>query len=171
MNVNSDMGERPVIAITMGDPVGVGPEIAAQALARDEVWDCCRPIVVGDRDVLGHVVTLAAVPLAFHSIGDVTEARFDPAAPDVLDLRNADPSTLKPGQVSAAAGRASVEYVEKAVELALEGRVDGIATGPINKAALQAAGIPYIGHTELLAALTGAEQGRRRIPPTTMLTA
>jgi 4-hydroxythreonine-4-phosphate dehydrogenase len=148
----------------MGDPVGVGPEITAKALVRDEVWDCCRPIVVGDAGVLAKAIALVAVPLAPHPIADVTEARFDPSAPDVLDLRNTDLSTLEPGKVSPVAGRASVDYVEKAVELALAGRVDAIATGPINKAALRAAGIPYIGHTELLAALTGEER------VTTMLT-
>ena len=165
------MSERPIIAITMGDPAGVGPEITARALVRDEVWDCCRPLVVGDADVLAQAVVLIAVPLALHPIADgstelqvVAEARFDLAAPDVLDLHNVNPATLRPGKVSASAGRAAVDYVERAVALAQAGQVDGIATGPINKAALQAAGIPHIGHTELLAALTGEER------VTTMLT-
>lgn len=158
------MSEQPIIAITMGDPTGVGPEITAKALARDEVWDCCRPIVVGDAGVLAKAIALVAVPLAPHPIAELTEARFDLSAPDVLDLHNTDLSMLEPGKVSPVAGRASVDYVERAVELALAGQVDAIATGPINKAALRAAGIPYIGHTELLAALTGEER------VTTMLT-
>jgi len=170
MSARSGVSERPIIAITMGDPAGIGPEVTAKALARDEVWECCHPIVVGDKRVMSQMTTLVADLPAFHAVADMNEARFDRAAPDVLDLCNADPATLKPGSVSTVAGRASVEYVEQAVELALAGQVDGIATGPINKAALKAAGIPYIGHTELLAALTGEERGRRRIPPTTMLT-
>jgi 4-hydroxythreonine-4-phosphate dehydrogenase len=101
---------------------------------------------------------LVNTSLAPRAIADVKEARFDAAAPDVLDLRNADPAVLLPGKVSALAGRASVEYVEKAVELVQAGRADAITTGPINKAALKAAGVPYIGHTELLAALTGEER-------------
>jgi 4-hydroxythreonine-4-phosphate dehydrogenase len=152
------MSKRPTIAITTGDPAGVGPEITAKAIARDEVWDCCRPLVVGDAAVLAQAIALVAVPPAFHPIADVAEARFDTTAPDVLDLHNVDPAALQPGQVSAIAGRAAVDYVERAVELAQTGQVDGIATGPINKAALQAAGVPYIGHTELLAALTGEER-------------
>jgi len=152
------VSERPIIAITMGDPAGVGPEIAARALARDEVWDCCRPLVVGDAGCLAQAVALVGAPLAPHPIADVSEVRFDPTAPDVLDLRNVDSTVLQPGRLSATAGRAAVAYVERAVELALAGEVDGIATGPINKAALQAAGIPSIGHTELLAALTGTER-------------
>jgi 4-hydroxythreonine-4-phosphate dehydrogenase len=158
------VNEHPIIAITMGDPAGVGPEISAKALARDEVWACCRPIVVGDAGVLAKAISLVGAPLSPCAIADATEARFDPAAPDVLDLQNVDLATLKPGEVSATAGRSSVDYVEKAVELALVGLADGIATGPINKAALRAAGIPHIGHTELLAALTGEER------VTTMLT-
>jgi 4-hydroxythreonine-4-phosphate dehydrogenase len=152
------VSDRPIIAITMGDPAGVGPEVTVKALARGEVWDCCRPLVVGDARVLARAVELAGVPLAPRAIDDVGDACFDPAAPDVLDLCNADPATLQPGLVSAAAGRASVEYIEKAVALAQVGLVDAIATGPINKAALKAAGVPFIGHTELLAALTGEER-------------
>jgi 4-hydroxythreonine-4-phosphate dehydrogenase len=142
----------------MGDPAGVGPEVMAKALAVEQVWACCRPLVVGDAGVLKRAIALAAAPLSPHPIINVTKARFDPAAPDVLDLHNVDLVALQPGQVSAAAGRAAVDYVERAVELAQAGLVDGIATGPINKAALQAAGVPHIGHTELLAALTGEER-------------
>jgi 4-hydroxythreonine-4-phosphate dehydrogenase len=152
------VSEPPIIAITMGDPAGVGPEIVAKALARDDVWSCCRPLVVGDAGVLAQAVALLAAPLTFHPIADVAEARFDRDAPDVLDLHNVDPTALQPGQVSANAGRAAVDCVERAVALAQAGQVDAIATGPINKAALQAAGVPYIGHTELLAALTGEER-------------
>jgi len=152
------VSERPIVAVTMGDPAGVGPEVTAKALAREEVWDCCRPLVVGDAGVLAQAVVLVAAPLAPHPIADVAEARFDPAVPDVLDLHNVDLAALQPGRVSALTGRAAVDYVERAVELAQTGQVDGIATGPINKAALRAAGIPYIGHTELLAALTGEER-------------
>jgi 4-hydroxythreonine-4-phosphate dehydrogenase len=149
---------RPIIAITLGDPAGVGPEITARALARAEVWDCCRPLVVGDADVLAQAVALVTALLALHPVASVAEARFDPAAPDVLDLQNVDPAALRRAEVSAVAGRAAVDYVERAVELAQAGQVGGVVTGPINKAALQAASIPYIGHTELLSALTSEKR-------------
>ena len=148
---------KPVIAITIGDPAGVGPEVTVKALARQEVWACCRPLVVGDAGVLERAAALAGGVLTFHPISDASEARFDPAAPDVLDLHNVNLAALQPGRVSAAAGAAAVAYVEQAVALARAGQVEAMATGPINKAALQAAGIPYIGHTELLAALLGNE--------------
>jgi 4-hydroxythreonine-4-phosphate dehydrogenase len=152
------MNRGPIVAITIGDPAGVGPEVTAKALAREAVWDCCRPLVVGDAGVLAKAAALIGGALAFRPIAQVSEARYDPAAPDVLDLCNVDLDNLKPGQVSVAAGEAAVAYIERAVDLARAGQVDAIATGPINKAALKAAGIPYIGHTELLAALLGEER-------------
>jgi 4-hydroxythreonine-4-phosphate dehydrogenase len=152
------MTERPIIAITMGDPAGVGPEVTVKALAREEVWGCCRPLVVGDVGVLDRAAALVGASLAPRAITDVAQARFEPAAPDVYDLGDVDLSGLQPATVSATAGRAAVAYVEQAMGLALGGQVDAIATGPINKAALGAAGCPHIGHTELLAELTGAER-------------
>jgi 4-hydroxythreonine-4-phosphate dehydrogenase len=143
----------PIIAITIGDPAGVGPEVTAKALACQEVWDCCRPLVIGDAGVMERATALLEDDLAFHPISRVTQARFDPATPDLLDLHNVALASLQPGRVSASAGQASVEYIRRAVELAQLGQADAIATGPINKAALSAAGVPYIGHTELLAAL------------------
>jgi 4-hydroxythreonine-4-phosphate dehydrogenase len=142
----------------MGDPAGVGPEVTAKALASPEVWACCRPLVVGDAGVMEKAAALAGGTLSLHPISDAGAARFDPSAPDVLDLDNVDPDGLQPGQVDAAAGRASVAYIERAVELTHSGLAEAIATGPINKAALKAAGIPFIGHTELLAALLGEER-------------
>jgi 4-hydroxythreonine-4-phosphate dehydrogenase len=152
------MSGFPVIAITMGDPAGIGPEVAAAALTRSEIWDCCLPLVIGDVDVLARAAVLVKAPYVLNPIVDIAEARFDRDTPDVLDLDNVDLADLRPGEVGAVAGRAGVDYVETAVALAQAQQVDGLATGPINKAALQAAGIQYIGHTELLADLMDTER-------------
>jgi 4-hydroxythreonine-4-phosphate dehydrogenase len=149
---------KPIVAITMGDPAGVGPEVTVKALGREEVWACCRPLVVGDARVLAKAVDLVSAALDLRAIAEASNADFDPAAPDVLDLGNVDVDVLELGQVSAAAGRAAVDYIEKAVELVQVGQADAITTAPINKAALKAAGVPFIGHTELLAALIGEER-------------
>jgi 4-hydroxythreonine-4-phosphate dehydrogenase len=159
--------ERPIIAITMGDPAGVGPEVAARALARPDVGTWCRPLLIGDADVVRKAMGLADAALTLHSAADVAAARFRPGACDVLDLDNVDLGALQLGEVAAAAGRASVAYVAAAAELAMQGQVDAVATGPINKAALRAAGIPHIGHTELLTALLGEALSEERV--TTML--
>lgn len=149
------MNAPPVLAITMGDPAGVGAEIAVKALARQETRACCRPFIVGDADVIEQAAALLETAPGIRRIAEAAEARFDPAVLEVLDLHQIDLASLRRGEVTASAGQASVDYVKKAVELALTKQVAGIVTGPINKAALQAAGIPTIGHTELLTALTG----------------
>jgi len=106
----------------------------------------------------GALAPRSAGALAFRAISQAGEARFDRSTPDVLDLHNVDFALLRPGLVFAAGGRASVDYIEWAVELARAGQAEAIATGPINKAALKAAGFRYIGHTELLAALITCER-------------
>jgi 4-hydroxythreonine-4-phosphate dehydrogenase len=150
------MSERPIVAITLGDPAGVGPEITAKALTRPEVWECCQPLVVGDARKLGQAMALANSSLAQNVIQSVASAAFSADAPDVLDLGVVDVTDVPLGEVSATAGKAALAYVEQATELALKGRVDAIATGPINKAAIQAAGSVHVGHTEILAELTRA---------------
>jgi 4-hydroxythreonine-4-phosphate dehydrogenase len=162
------MKERPIVAITMGDPAGVGPEVAVKALARHDVGARCRPLLVGDSDVMRRAVELVGARLVLHPVTEVAAARFEPDACDVLDLDNVDATALQPGEVTAAAGRASVAYVRTAAELALRGQVGAIATAPINKAALRAAGIPYIGHTELLTDLVSDDSADGR-SVTTML--
>lgn len=149
---------RPIVAVTMGDPAGIGPEVTLKAAGRDIVRSCCRLLVVGSADVLTAALEFTRVPLTVHPIGDVAEARFEPLVLDVLDLDEVDVKTLEHGEVSAVGGRAAVAYVEAAAALAQQGLVDAVATGPINKAALRVAGVPYVGHTELLAALTGEER-------------
>ncbi len=151
-------GDRPLVAITMGDPAGIGPEVTVKAAVHPEVWRCCHPLAVGDAGILIAAVEMTGVDLTIHPVAEAADAQFQPDALDVIDLENVDAAALVSGEVSAGAGRASVAYVKKAVELAQQGEVDALATGPINKAALQAAGVPYVGHTELLAALTGEER-------------
>jgi 4-hydroxythreonine-4-phosphate dehydrogenase len=148
-------GKLPIIAITMGDPSGIGPEVTVKALAHREVWECCKPLVVGDADVLQEALAATESQQSLRPIARPDQARYDPLAPDVLDLADVDTAALQPGRVSAHSGRSSVSYIERAVELAQAGQADAITTGPINKAALKAASIPYIGHTELLADLLG----------------
>ena len=157
------MTERPIIAITMGDPAGIGPEVTAKAMAKAEVWQCCRPLIVGDGDVLRRAVAMSGLALIWNTVTELADARFNPNAPDVFDLRSLDLTSFLPAKVSATAGKAAIAYVEQATGMALSGQVGAIATGPINKASLREAGSNHVGHTEILAALTAA----RRV--TTML--
>ncbi len=149
------MNTRPIIAITMGDAAGVGPEIVIKALVLEKMYALCRPLVVGDVGVLARARQMLGLRVDLHPVADVSGGRFEPGDIDVLDLANIDLARLKVGEVSAMAGKAAVEYVLKAAELAMSGEVQGIATAPLNKEAMQLGGYDYIGHTEILADLTG----------------
>ncbi|MCA1790658.1 MAG: 4-hydroxythreonine-4-phosphate dehydrogenase PdxA [Thioalkalivibrio sp.] len=135
-------GLKPRIAITMGDPAGVGPEIAVKALWSDELRELCEPIVVGDMSVLSRAAQVLG------------RARPTPDERFVLDLHAVGDAELGWGAATAAGGRAAAAYIERAVEMALAGEVEAIVTGPLNKEALNQAEVPYPGHTEMLAALT-----------------
>jgi len=144
----------PVVAITMGDPAGIGPEVTVGALAAEEVHEACLPVVIGDATVLGKANELLGTGLSIQRITEVSELGADPCTIHVIDLANVDWQTLERRKVSAPAGRAAVEYVRAAVRLAQSGQVDAIVTAPINKQAINLAGYHYVGHTELLADLT-----------------
>jgi 4-phospho-D-threonate 3-dehydrogenase / 4-phospho-D-erythronate 3-dehydrogenase len=133
---------RPVVAITMGDPSGVGPEIVVKCLARPEAHELCRPLVIGDGARLARAATICGL---------------DASAIECVDLHLV-PDDLPFGQLSAVAGEAAFRYLERAIALALAGEVQAICTAPINKAALQLAGHRYPGHTEILAALTNTPE-------------
>lgn len=140
----------PVIAITLGDVAGIGPEVVVKALAAPEVWAACRPLVIGDARALTEARLGIPVP-PLRLVSQVEAATFDAGTLTLLDLGNLTPDAAPLGQVSAAAGRAAVEYVLKATELALAGQVEAVATAPLNKEAMHLAGFDYIGHTEILA--------------------
>ena len=152
------MPEKPVIAITMGDPGGVGPEIILKALNAKAVWDSCRPVIVGDLKVLD--IAKWSLPIGTHMEFMAVENPDDlPAhAAAIIDMDAVKPDELTVGRPGAYAGRAAVAYIKKAVELAIAGRVDAVVTAPINKETLKMAGFKYPGHTELLAELTGTAE-------------
>jgi 4-phospho-D-threonate 3-dehydrogenase / 4-phospho-D-erythronate 3-dehydrogenase len=144
----------PIIGISMGDPAGIGPEICAKTLALEEIYTIGRPIVVGDAGVLSDAVRFCRLKLAVESRQQVSEARFAHGTIDVFDLKNLPLEHLRHKQVTAEQGRASFEYVAKVIELAMTGQIDATVTGPINKAAINAGGFHYAGHTEIYADLT-----------------
>ena len=148
---------RPIVGITMGDPAGIGPEIAAKVLAHGKIHHICRPLIIGDAGAMRQGTEVAGVSLCVRPVAQVEEATFQPDGMDVLDLRNVDAVHLKPGKVCASAGNAAFEAIERVIELALDGRVDATVTGPIHKEALNAAGHKYAGHTEIFAQYTQTE--------------
>jgi len=148
---------RPVVAITMGDPAGVGPEIIAKAMADPALREHARLLVIGSAARLQQAVELVHAGLSVRPIHDLGEARFDADEIDCLDVPGIG-TDLPWGELSAEAGHAAYLYIEKAVVLAMAGEIDAICTAPLNKAALHLAGHRYPGHTELLAELTGTPE-------------
>lgn len=141
----------------MGDPCGIGPEVIVKALSHGEVHEVCVPIVIGSAEVIRRDLKfvrdrLDLALLSEEEIPDYTSSAEGRVA--VLDLRNFDPPSYRPGQLSAGAGLAAAQCIEKAVQLAMDGIIHGITTAPINKAALNMAGYHFQGHTEFLAHLT-----------------
>jgi 4-phospho-D-threonate 3-dehydrogenase / 4-phospho-D-erythronate 3-dehydrogenase len=139
---------RPIVAVTMGDPAGVGPEICARALADAGVRGAARCRLYGDERVLRKAAGLVGVNIdAVLASGDAR----------VVDMANADPASFAPGEVSALCGKAAWEYIEAAARAALSGDAAAVVTAPINKESVRAAGVPHIGHTEMLGAISGTQ--------------
>lgn len=150
--------KKPVLAITMGDPSGIGPEICLEFLQHNCMHDMCVPVVVGDACVLEHVGSQLNRPI---TVPVVDADSFDAASlyePAILDLKAVTLDDIQCGRVSAAAGQASYDYIIWAIEAAMRGDVDGVVTGPIHKEALHAAGLKYPGHTEIFTEKTNAER-------------
>ena len=148
--------ERAIIAIPMGDPAGIGPEITIKSLTKQEIYDVCKPLVIGDLEVLKKAASIVGADVAFNEVGAPSEGMFELGTIDVINLNNIDINTLEYGKVSAQCGQGAFEYIKKSVELALAGEVKALATTPINKESLKAAKVPYIGHTEMLEELAGS---------------
>ncbi|WP_144697604.1 4-hydroxythreonine-4-phosphate dehydrogenase PdxA [Fictibacillus phosphorivorans] len=149
--------EKAIIAIPMGDPAGIGPEITMKSLAKKEIYDVCKPLVIGDAAVLEKAIAIVGADLRINEVTSPAEGKYELGTVDVINLNNIDMNKLQYGEVSAQGGQGAFEYIKKAVELATAGEVKALATTPINKESLKAANVPYIGHTEMLEALAGSD--------------
>ena len=147
--------DRPVIGIPIGDPAGIGPEIVVKAFHNEALFKWCKPVVIGDEGVLRRIVKILDSSLELHIVKTPADGKYIPGTMDLISLDNVDGKGLEFGKVQAEAGRAAYEYIEAAVQFANRGEITAIATTPINKEALKAAHVDYIGHTEILAGLTG----------------
>jgi 4-hydroxythreonine-4-phosphate dehydrogenase len=150
--------EKPIIAITMGDAAGIGPEVIAKALKLPEIFDICRPIVIGDAILFQKSLRLVGNESSLRSLKAPSEAAGRYGMVDILDLHNLDELQVRVGQICAPCGKAAVEYILKAARLALAREVSAVVTAPINKEATRQAGYEELGHLELLAQLTGARE-------------
>ena len=157
--MNNTEIRRPVIGITMGDPAGNGPELCVQALLHKAIYEECRPLIVGDANVIEKAAVLLGHPeLTVHRVDSVEQAAFTWGIIDVYHLDLVDLARFEYGKVSAMCGRAAFECVRKVIELALDDEVDATCTNALNKEAMNLAlapeGMHFDGHTEIFATLT-----------------
>lgn len=148
MNNSPTSNEKglPVIGLTLGDPAGIGPELCLSMLHDPAVLARCRPVVFGDARLLQRVAKACGLPVPPAEKGSI------------VDIECSGMETVQPGKISAAGGRAAYRCVEAATREALAGRIAALVTAPLNKESLHLAGVPFPGHTEMLAALTGTSR-------------
>lgn len=156
--MNTDNQHIPVIAVTMGDPAGIGPEIAAKAFAGREIYKCCRPVLIGHTATMQTAIAITGLELKLHILQTISEARFQHGTIDMFEIGSYFTHPIQPGKVSAEAGDIAFHAVKTAIELAMKGDVDGTVTGPIHKESINKAGHHFSGHTEIFAHYTHAKK-------------
>jgi len=151
---------RPILGLTMGDPAGIGPEICLRALREPQVLERCVPVLFGNTSVLYHAARVAGLEkvncrtTTFAGLNACLEVK----EPLVVDCGGIDFTTLVPGKVSAACGRAGYTYIDFSIKAALAGKIDGVVTAPIHKESLSLSGVKFPGHTEIFTALTNTKR-------------
>ncbi|MGN0629603.1 MAG: 4-hydroxythreonine-4-phosphate dehydrogenase PdxA [Oscillospiraceae bacterium] len=149
---------NPLIAIPMGDPAGIGPEIVIKTLADETTQSIARCVIVGSKKVLELAMGYPGMPrLEINVVEDPRDGDYRPGVLNLIDLDNVDMDKFKVGEVSGMCGKAAYEYIAKSIELANARIADAVSTTPINKESLHAGGVNFIGHTEIFGALTGTE--------------
>ena len=148
---------KPLIAVTMGDPAGIGPEIVARTIDDKEIFNIARCIVIGDRKIMEKDIQIVGADLKIHVTDNPAEGDYSEGVLNLIDLDNINMDQFEYGKVSAMCGQAAYDYIAKSIEITMSGQADAVATTPINKESLHAAEVPFIGHTEIFGALTGTE--------------
>lgn len=151
------MRNRIRIAITMGDPAGVGSEIIVKALSHMEIYQKCIPVVIGDYAALEDAIRFCNLPMGLKELSDAAEAKGEFGKIDYINLNQLPPGHLEYKKNRAECGEASFQYVVYAIQLALEGKVQAVVTAPISKESINMAGYHYSGHTEIFAEYTGTK--------------
>jgi len=155
--VYKEKNKKPIISITMGDPAGIGPEVIIKALHTPVIYEVSHPLVIGSLSVLENVRKSLKIrdEVFFNSIKELRDSDFNFSKINVLDIEDLQLDNIKQGEISKEGGGASVRYVEKAIEFAIQKDVDAVVTAPISKEAINLAGYKYQGHTEIFAEKTG----------------
>lgn len=149
--------KKPLIAVPIGDPAGIGPEIVSRSIDDRELFKIANCIVVGDKKIMENAIKIVDADLKINVVDDIAQCIFEEGIMNLFDLDNIDMDKFEFGKVNAMCGQAAYDYIEKSISLAMEGKADAVATTPINKESLHAAEVNFIGHTEIFGALTDTE--------------
>ena len=147
--------EKPIIAVTMGDPAGIGPEIVAKSIADKATFDVARCIVIGDKKVMEKAIEIVGTDLKVNVVESPADGDYSYGVLNMIDLDNIDMSRFEYGKINAMCGQAAFDYIKKSIEITMDKQADAVATTPINKESLHAEEVDFIGHTEIFGALTG----------------
>ncbi len=151
------MDHRPVVAITMSEASGIGPEVLLKAFLEKEIYEYCRPLAIGDWKVMERAAEVCKIPARFHVVETPAEAKYQFGVMDLIDMKELSCDDFEIGEPNAKTGRAMLDYTRKAVELFLAGAVDGAVGGPHSKYAAELAGESFDGYPGLIAKMTGYE--------------
>ena len=146
--------KKPLIAVTLGDPAGIGPEIVVKTVADKDLFEEANCIVIGDAGVVEQAIGVTGVDQKVNCVEDPADGDYSEGVLNMIDMKNIDLDKFEYGKVSAMCGKAAFEYIEKSIQMTMDGQADAVATAPINKEAIRAAEINFIGHTEIFAELT-----------------
>lgn len=147
--MNEEKVFKPVTAITMGDPAGIGPEIVVGTMLDPIIHECCKPFVIGSIAILKRAAAILKKDLNYRSIQDPSEAEYKIGTVDVLETGDYETDAIQWGQVQELAGRMAIDWIMKSIELGLSHKVDAVSTAPIHKRAIKLVGVKQPGHTEI----------------------
>lgn len=140
---------KPITAITMGDPAGIGPEIVVGTMLSEEIHDCCRPFVIGSIAIMERAAKVLGKELKYNKIEDPSEAKYEFGTVDIIETGDYDTDSIEWGKVQALAGQMAVDWIMKSIELGQAGKIDAVSTAPIHKGAIKLIGVKEPGHTEI----------------------
>ena len=141
----------------MGDAAGIGPEITCKALLKKDIYEMCRPVVIGDAKVLDNIIRLYSLPQKTHKISSIAEGLYEVGTVDVLHSDDIDMDKLHFGELSEMCGDAAVRYTKQACQMCMDGVIGAMVSAPLNKAAMRMAGYHYEGQTQIIGEMTGSQ--------------
>lgn len=151
------MNQKPIIAVTMSEAAGIGPEVLLKAFGEGSIYDCCRPLAVGDLEILKKASEICNIPCKFNVVEEPEQGLYQPGTIDVIDMKELHWGDFKISEPNALTGRSMLDQTRKVVNLFLEGKVDGTVGGPHSKYAAELAGEHFEGYPDLIARMTGEE--------------